>query len=75
MIELVKIPYLLKCYKGVIILENKKRYKLEHEIHENQIVYIKNNKIKAKNTPRYGTVKFHYQDNKLTLIETSETEK
>lgn len=56
-------------------MENKKTYKLEHEIHENQIVYIKNNKIKAKNTPRYGTVKFHYQDNKLTLIETSETEK
>ena len=56
-------------------MENKKKYKLENEIHENQIVYIKNNKIKTKNTPRYGTVKFHYQNNKLTLIETSETEK
>ena len=75
MVELVKIPYLLNCYKGVIILENKKKYKLEDGIHENQIVFVKDNKIEVKNTPSYGTIKFHYQNNKLTFIETSVTEK
>lgn len=56
-------------------MENKKKYKLEDEIHENQIVYVKNNKIKVKNTPSYGSIKFSYQNNKLTFIEISETEK
>lgn len=56
-------------------MENKKNYKLVDGIHENQIVFVKDNKIKVKNTPSYGTIKFHYQNSKLTLIETSETEK
>lgn len=56
-------------------MENKKIYKLNEKIHENQIVYVKDNKIKVKNTPNYGTIKFQYQNNKLILIETIETEK
>lgn len=56
-------------------MENKKNYKLVDGIHENQIAFIKDNEIKVKNTPSYGTIKFHYQDNKLTFIETSVTEK
>ena len=76
-VELVKIPYFIKlnCYKGVNILENKKIYKLDNKIHENQIVFVKDNKIEVKNTPSYGTIKFNYQNNKLTFIETSVTEK
>ena len=56
-------------------MENKKIYKLDNKIHENQIIFIKDNKIEVKNTPSYGTIKFHYQNNKLTFIETSVTEK
>ena len=72
MVELVKIPYFIKCYKGVQIMENKKIYKLVDGIHENQIVFVK---IRVENTPCYGAIKFHYQNNKLTFIETSKTEK
>lgn len=75
MVELVKIPYFIKCYKGVQIMENKKIYKLVDGIHENQIVFVKDNKIRVENTPCYGAIKFHYQNNKLTFIETSTTEK
>lgn len=56
-------------------MENKKKYKLENEIHENQIVYIKDNKIEVRNTPNYGRITFHYQNNKLNYIEISTTEK
>ena len=56
-------------------MENKKIYKLDNKIHENQIVFVKDNKIEVKNTPSYGTIKFNYQNNKLTFIETSVTEK
>ena len=56
-------------------MENKKTYKLDNKIHEDQIIFIKDNKIKVKNTPSYGTIKFHYQNNKLTFIEITETEK
>ena len=56
-------------------MENKKIYKLVDGIHENQIVFIKDNKIEVRNTPSYGRITLHYQDNKLTFIEKSTTEK
>ena len=56
-------------------MENKKIYKLVDGIHENQIVFVKDNKIRVENTPCYGAIKFHYQNNKLTYIEISKTEK
>lgn len=56
-------------------MENKKNYKLVDGINENQIVYIKDNKIEVRNTPSYGRITFHYQNNKLNFIEISTTEK
>ena len=56
-------------------MENKKNYKLVDGIHENQIVFVKDNKIQVRDTPSYGRITFHYQDNKLNFIEISKTEK
>jgi len=44
-------------------------------INQNQIMYVKNNMLNIKQTPNFGTITLTYQDGKLVMIETRETEK
>lgn len=44
-------------------------------INQNQIMYVKDNMLNIKKTPNFGTITLTYQDGKLVLIETKETEK
>ena len=44
-------------------------------INQNQIMYVKDNILKIKQTPKFGTITLTYQDGKLVMIETRETEK
>ena len=44
-------------------------------IKHNQIMYVKDNMLKTKQTPNFGTITLTYQDGKLVMIETRETEK
>lgn len=44
-------------------------------INQNQIMYVKDNILKIKQAPKFGTITLTYQDGKLVMIETRETEK
>ena len=44
-------------------------------INQNQIMYVKNNMLNIKQTPNFGTITLTYQDGKLVMVETRETEK
>lgn len=44
-------------------------------INQNQIMYVKDNMLKTKQTPNFGTITLTYQDGKLVMVETRETEK
>lgn len=44
-------------------------------INQNQIMYVKDNMLKTKQTPNFGTITLTYQDGKLVMIETRETER
>ena len=44
-------------------------------INQNQIMYVKNNMLNIQQTPTFGTITLTYQDGKLVMIETRETEK
>ena len=44
-------------------------------INQNQIMYVKDNMLKIKQIPNFGTITLTYQDGKLVMIETRETEK
>lgn len=44
-------------------------------INQNQIMCVKDNLLKIKQTPKFGTITLTYQDGKLVMIETRETEK
>lgn len=44
-------------------------------INQNQIMYVKDNMLKIKKIPIFGTITLTYQDGKLVMIETRETEK
>lgn len=44
-------------------------------INQNKIMYVKDNMLKIKQIPNFGTITLTYQDGKLVMIETRETEK
>lgn len=44
-------------------------------IKQNQIMYIKNNMLNIKQAPKFGTITLTYQDGKLVMVETRETER
>lgn len=44
-------------------------------INQNQIMYVKDNMLNIKKIPNFGTITLTYQDGKLVMIETRETEK
>lgn len=44
-------------------------------INQNQIMYVKHNMLNIKQAPKFGTITLTYQDGKLVMIETRETEK
>ena len=44
-------------------------------INQNQIMYVKDNMLSIKKTPNFGTITLTYQDGKLVMVETRETEK
>ena len=44
-------------------------------INQNQIMYVKDNMLKTKQTPNFGTITLTYQDGKLVMVETRETER
>ena len=44
-------------------------------INQNQIMCVKDNMLKIKQIPNFGTITLTYQDGKLVMIETRETEK
>lgn len=44
-------------------------------INQNQIMYVKDNMLNIKRIPNFGTITLTYQDGKLVMIETRETEK
>lgn len=44
-------------------------------INQNQIMYVKDNMLSIKKIPNFGTITLTYQDGKLVMIETRETEK
>ena len=44
-------------------------------INQNQIMYVKDNMLKIKKIPIFGTITLTYQDSKLVMVETRETER
>lgn len=44
-------------------------------IDQNQIMYVKNNMLNIKQAPKFGTITLTYQDGKLVMVETRETER
>lgn len=44
-------------------------------INQNQIMYVKDNMLNIKKTPNFGTITLTYQDGKLVMVETRETER
>lgn len=44
-------------------------------INQNQIMYVKDNMLNIKQIPNFGTITLTYQDGKLVMIETRETER
>lgn len=44
-------------------------------INQNQIMYVKNNMLNIKQAPKFGTITLTYQDGKLVMVETRETER
>ena len=72
-----KVTFLLKyTFKGDDRLKNTlTSIETPKYINQNQIMYVKNNMLNIKQTPNFGTITLTYQDGKLVMIETRETEK